>query len=74
MVWEPNLGFGPGFHVLLNLVDSEDRGYLTRWVVDECFEELRRLHNAIGQEIGVLRGPVVVLVGDHVGAFVRIHT
>lgn len=71
---ETNLRLGLGFHVLLNLVDSEDGAYLTRWIVDECFEELRHLHNAIGQEIGVLRGPIVVLVDDHVGAFVRIHT
>ncbi|MNP51844.1 hypothetical protein D3C76_1461930 [compost metagenome] len=56
-----------------DLVNAEAGRALARWVIDEGLQELRRPHGRVCGQVNVFGQPVVVLVGNHVGAFVRVH-
>jgi hypothetical protein len=57
-----------GFDVASHLADRETRLLLARWVFDEGLQKGRGAYADIKNQIAILRQPIVVLVGDNVGA------
>ena len=59
---------------LLDLIDCETRRALTGRIFHECIEESSSMESHPAHKESILDSPIVMLIGNDVGALVWVHT
>ncbi|MNT77795.1 hypothetical protein D3C72_2169490 [compost metagenome] len=57
-----------------DLINGEAGGFLAWRIFDEGLQKRGCLYDALSRQVGVLRHPVIVLIGDDVRALIRVHS